>query len=356
MAKRILIVDDNKPLTRMMTSALETLPYPVKVSSVPSGEEALLSVMIDKPDLLVVDLNLPGMNGLDLIQLLRDRYQDLNIVMATGDNDSTVFRRAEELGVDYRFPKPFETVAFLDAVNRILNGKELNIADLNLPSEPPERMDDSVPELSFSDAVVELHKRLDAISVAVIGDEGRIIVQAGAEVTTVLSEGWELPIMSTLSAVETFQQHLPGQPNAQVLVFQTSDANILLVPVGRHGLLAALPPGKKKLFLKKEIEIVLEIQHRISTFTPPFEAHDPTGGLSADALPEEEAAEEEEIEVQEIDITALLASSAHEMEADSFWNTTVDDEEAPAPPQSKTGYLDFSQAEQLGLTPKDEEG
>ena len=99
MPKRILIVDDNKPLARMMISALETLPYKVKVNSVPSGEEALLSVMADLPDLMVVDLHLPGMNGLDLIQILRERYEDLKIVMMTGEHDSTVFKRAEELGI-----------------------------------------------------------------------------------------------------------------------------------------------------------------------------------------------------------------------------------------------------------------
>lgn len=354
MAKRILIVDDNKPLARMMISALETLPYKVNVGSVPSGEEALLSVMVELPDLMVVDLHLPGMNGLDLIKILRDRYHDMKIVMMTGEHDSTVFKRAEEMGVEYRFPKPFETVAFLDAVNRILSGQELNVRDLHLPSGPPERMEDKPPALTFSEAVVELHQQLDATAVAIMGDNGRIIVQAGKELGEVFSTDWELPIMSALSAFEALQHHLPGEAKAQVQVFQTSTANILLVPIGRHGLVVVLPARKKREFFRREIEFVVDIQQRISTFTPPFEvAQDEPVTLEPDEVLEEEIHAEEE--VQEIDIASLFSSKAELSEADSFWEEEVGEEEPAAAPRGMTGYLDFSQAQQLGLTPEDED-
>lgn len=353
MSKRILIVDDNKPLARMMISALETLPYKVKVSSVPSGEEALLSVMLDLPDLMVVDLNLPGMNGLDLIQLLRNRYKDLKIVMATGEHDPDVFRRAEALGVEYRFPKPFETVAFLDAVNRILSGQGLDIAQLHLPAEPPERMEDSLPELSFSDAVVELQKRLNAASVVILGDSGRAIVQAGEELGKLLTDGWELPVMSALSAQENVQRHLPGEMKTHIQIYQTTEYNVVIMPVGRHGLVVVLPVSRANVLCRKEIEVVLEVQQRITTFTTPFEvAHDPTGSLTEDVKPVPEI--EEEVEVKDIDIASLFSSSAKENDADSFWDTEEGEHEAAAAPRGTTGFLDFSQAEQLGLTPEDE--
>lgn len=359
MAKRVLIVDDNRPLVRMMMSALETLPYNVKVNSVPSGEEALLSVMLDKPDLMVVDLNLPGMNGLDLIQFLRDRYEDLNIVMATGQNDPTVFRRAEELGVNYRFPKPFETVAFLDAINRLLNGNELDVRDLNLPSEPPERMEDKeMPqELTFSDAVVELHKKLGAVCVAIIGENGRIIVQAGKELTSLFSEDWEVSIMSAFSAIATMQRHLPGDPLFQYQVFQTTDNNTVLTPVGRYGLVVVLPSTSNKNALNKAIENILGIQQRIATFTPPFDAQTPTDSLDPEVIsePESEPEKEEEIEVREIDIASLFSNEAVQKEADSFWNTAEKELDTQPAPRGKSGYLDFSQAQQLGLTPEEDE-
>ena len=354
MAKRVLIVDDNKPLARMMMSALETLPYRVKVNSVPSGEEALLSVMLEKPDLMVVDLHLPGMNGLDLIQLLRDRYKDLHIVMATGEHDPTVFRRAEELGVDYRFPKPFETVAFLDAVNRILNGNELDVKDLNLPSEPPERMEDkeSPQELSFSEAVVELHQKLDAASAAIIGENARVVAQAGAELSSLFSEGWELPIMSTLSAIETLQIHLLGDPKQQLQIFQTTENTLVLTPVGKQGLVVVLP-AKKKNSLSKEIDVILEVQQRISTFSLPFESQKITDALDVESVAEPEP-EEEEVEVRDIDIATLLSNAAVENEADNFWDTAENELDTTPAPRGKSGYLDFSQAQQLGLTPEEE--
>ena len=354
MAKRILIVDDNKPLARMMISALETLPYPVKVTSVPSGEEALLAVMLDRPDLMVVDLHLPGMSGMDLIRILRERYENLNIVMATGEHDPAVFRRAEELGVEYRFPKPFETVAFLDAVNRMINGEGLTRKEMNLPAEPPERMEDTLPGLSFSDAVIELRDRLNALSVVILGDSGRIIVQAGKDLNEVFSAGWELPTMALLSAVDSLQRHLPGDARSQMQTFQTNTANIVLMPVGRHGLLVVLPTTREKAFIKKEIEVILDIQQRISTFTPPFEnAYDPSESLEQAEVVE--AVVDEEVEVQEIDIASLFSNSAREKEAESFWNAPVEEGETPPIPRGTTGYLDFSQAKQLGLTPEEED-
>lgn len=353
MAKRILIVDDNKPLVRMMNSALETLPYKVKVNSVPSGEEALLAVMMEKPDLMVVDLHLPGMNGLDLIQIMQERHADLTIVMMTGEHDASVFKRAEEMGVEYRFPKPFETVAFLDAVNRIIHGQELDIHDLNLPSGPPERMEDQAPSLSFSDAVVELHQRLKATAVVIIGDSGRIIVQAGKDLAQVFSNGWELPIMASLSAAETVQRSMPGEAQSQVQIFQTSKASLLLVPVGRHGLVVVLPARKTNTSFQKEMELLLSVHQRISTFTPPFEvANDLPEVLERDTVPEEEI--DEEVEVKEIDIATLFSNQAESSDADSFWEEEAVEQEAPAAPRGMTGYLDFSQAKQLGLTPEEE--
>jgi CheY-like chemotaxis protein len=353
MAKRILIVDDNRPLVRMMISALETLPYPVKVSSVPSGEEAMLSVMVERPDLMVVDLHLPGMNGLDLIRILRDRYSELKIVMATGEHDSSVFRRAEELGVEYHFPKPFETVAFLDAVNRILSGQALNVKSLQMPSEPPERMDDAPTEITFADAVVQLQKQLSAKCVAIIGDNGRIIVQAGEEFSKLLSEGWELPLMSSLNAMDVLQRLLPGESQAQFQVFQRNEVNVLVSPLGRHGLIVITPFDKKKPFCQKEIETILDIQRRVSAFVVPFAVSDvPADGVEEPAAETEPVMEE--MGVPEIDLSSLLSGAAAATEADSFWEMADEEDDESVPVHGNTGYLDFSQAQRLGLTPQDE--
>jgi hypothetical protein len=61
------------------------------------------------------------------------------------------------------------------------------------------------------------------------------------------------------------------------------------------------------------------------------------------------------VEVKDIDIATLFSNSAKPIEAESFWDGAEDEQEVASVPHGTTGYLDFSQAEQLGLTPEDEE-
>ena len=64
---RILIVDDQRDITRMLRLAVEALGRGYSVADVPSAEEALLEVRRAAVDLLITDLRLPGISGLELI-------------------------------------------------------------------------------------------------------------------------------------------------------------------------------------------------------------------------------------------------------------------------------------------------
>ena len=357
MEKKVLIVDDNRPLVRMMTSALETLSYGLHIASVPSGEEALLSAALDQPDLMVIDLHLPGMSGIDLIQEIQDRYPSVKIVMMTGDDDPFVFRIAQEMGVYYRFPKPFDTDLFLDAVNRLLTGQELGELPPGLPGEPPERMDPEKPKITYAEAVVDLREHLRARTVAVVGEDGRIIVQAGAALGEVLRTGWELPLMAALSAADNFQACLPGKPHNRVQVFSADNNLAILSPMGPYGLLVILPAQKQPGFPEKTLQLIFDMQERVAPFILPFEVASEAEELSEDVteVDDDELLEEP---VTQIDLTELFSAPIEEGAAESFWEE-IEEEPEEAPENSgKTGYLGYSQAHKLGLTPQDieEEG
>jgi DNA-binding response OmpR family regulator len=115
---RILIVDDEPKIVRLVHDYLEAAGF--SVTSARSGDEALMRARTDQPDLVVLDLGLPGLDGLDVTRALR-RYGDLPIIMLTARDDESDKLVGLELGADDYVTKPFsprELVARVRAVLR----------------------------------------------------------------------------------------------------------------------------------------------------------------------------------------------------------------------------------------------
>jgi CheY-like chemotaxis protein len=78
---RVLVVDDRREMRDVMCSAVETLGSRVDVTAVPSGEEALLEIRLQNFDLLVADVLLPGINGMELMKKAKERRPDLKVIL-----------------------------------------------------------------------------------------------------------------------------------------------------------------------------------------------------------------------------------------------------------------------------------
>jgi two-component system alkaline phosphatase synthesis response regulator PhoP len=120
--QRILVVEDDMQIARNLRDYLEVAGY--EVTAVGEGSAALASVRADKPDLLVLDLGLPGMDGLDVARELR-RHSGVPIVMLTARGEESDRIVGLELGADDYLVKPFspkELVARVRAVLRRTSG------------------------------------------------------------------------------------------------------------------------------------------------------------------------------------------------------------------------------------------
>src|SRR5574338_855143 len=105
--KRVLIVDDAIELGRMLKDALKTVYPDLAVSLVPSAEEALLEANRYRVDLLVSDIRLPGMTGLELIRKIRLRQPEIRVILITGlGQDDNLTRRKDEVHPDIFLRKP----------------------------------------------------------------------------------------------------------------------------------------------------------------------------------------------------------------------------------------------------------
>jgi two-component system alkaline phosphatase synthesis response regulator PhoP len=125
--EKILIVDDEKDIIKMLDYNLKKEGY--KVMSASNGEDAIKLAEVQHPDLIVLDLMLPGIDGLDVCRILKkeSKTQDIPIIMLTAKTQETDKVVGLELGADDYVTKPFsprELVARIKAVIRRAKAKE----------------------------------------------------------------------------------------------------------------------------------------------------------------------------------------------------------------------------------------
>jgi len=117
--KTVLVVDDDYDLSTLVATVLLEEGYRVETAS--NGEEALASVDLALPDLILLDMKMPIMDGAEFAKELRARYDhDVPIVILTASADARV--RAEEIGASGWIGKPFDLVALTNAVGRYVKG------------------------------------------------------------------------------------------------------------------------------------------------------------------------------------------------------------------------------------------
>lgn len=116
----LLIVDDDPDILKLIKSRIDKEKF--KVISTDDGESALAIILARRPDLVVLDINIPGKNGLDVCRELRadKKTQNLPIIMLSGRNDAVDRILGLEFGADDYVTKPFDTHELLLRINNIL--------------------------------------------------------------------------------------------------------------------------------------------------------------------------------------------------------------------------------------------
>ena len=123
MNERILIIEDEPKIAKLARDYLEKSGYSVQTAA--NGTDGLAAARSEPPDLVVLDLNLPGMDGLDVCRTLR-KSSDVPIIMLTARADETDKLIGLEIGADDYITKPFsprELVARVRVVLRRVSGE-----------------------------------------------------------------------------------------------------------------------------------------------------------------------------------------------------------------------------------------
>ncbi len=104
--KRLLVVDDEKLIRQMLVLFFGKKGYQVLEAA--SGEEAIESVKTGKPDIVLLDMSMGGMNGLETLKKLLEIHPNLGVIMATAMQDDDMVRQAMERGAYGYVLKPFD--------------------------------------------------------------------------------------------------------------------------------------------------------------------------------------------------------------------------------------------------------
>jgi DNA-binding response OmpR family regulator len=357
MAPRILIVDDQREVSRLLKSALETIEQGLEVAEAPSGEEALLDASRKKIDLLVADFRLPGINGAELMNKIRARHPNVKIILITGVSDQRMRAELARSGADAFFTKPIPMADFLDAVERTLG-----LTRTILPAEQPHQQPQSGAHKSMAELLAGLRKDLHAQAVLLLNDRGHIKAQAGELPDPNLEVSLIAALMAIYGAGQKVSSLLRHQTASGLHIFHTpgSDSDVILVPVGPlHSVLVAgkdvasaerLKVAQDTLMTARlELEKVLAKMGVTGQLSPhvveAFEAEQ----AAAQKQPDSPAVEEVEVPA---DFEALLskAKDKTKADADSFWESAA--EKGTAFTLSDT--LTYDEARKLGLAPGSE--
>ena len=116
--KLILVVDDQKGMRLLFEEVLTHYGYRVATAS--DGAEALALLTKAQPDLILLDMKMPGLSGPETLLELRTHYPELPVIMITADVDDVNWARVEKLGLQGRLNKPFDLSDLVDIVARAL--------------------------------------------------------------------------------------------------------------------------------------------------------------------------------------------------------------------------------------------
>lgn len=115
---KILVVDDQLGVRRLLYEAFREEKHIVEMAA--GGEEALELLNDFKPDLIIMDMKMPGMNGIETLRQIRALDNNVTVIMMTAYGDAENIQQARDLGVYYYLNKPFDLFDLRERVHGIL--------------------------------------------------------------------------------------------------------------------------------------------------------------------------------------------------------------------------------------------
>ena len=346
-APRILLVDDQRDILKLLRSTLETLAHELEIIEAPSGEEALLETSRGKVDLLVADYRLPGITGVELMHKIRARYPDVRVILITGMTDRKVREEILNAGAVAVFDKPISLTDFLDAVERSLG--------LDRTILPDEADVDSGQHQTLSNLLTNFRQDINAQAVYLLSDRGRVLAAAGTLKDSSMEASLFSALMAIYSAGLKVSRFIHQDELDNYHIFANGDSDLFLIPVNpAYALLLAGDNLATTENVLETVSAMLAVREEVKKSlrqmgVAPIVSDDDIADDEGIAKYEEPVTQTTSAEIEEL-LKSKKKISTSELEA--FWNDAATKQSGvPTNPD----VITYDQARQLGLAPGEEE-
>jgi two-component system response regulator (stage 0 sporulation protein F) len=350
MTYHVLIVDDQKDVSRLLRSALETIEQGLKVSEAPSGEEAILEASRNKVDLLIADYRLPGITGVELMKKIRIINPEVKVIMVTGISEPRLLREVTEAGADAFFPKPVSIADFLDAVERCL-GLARTILHTTA-SNKAAAASEMEERKGLSDLLVGLRKDLNAQAVLLLNGMGHVEAEAGQLPDPNVAVSLISSLMGMSNAAQKVASLINHSEN-HLHLFDSENLDGVFLPVGpAHALLligkgladAKTLAAKMDMLFTARIEILHALQSIGVEVVEEVVEVEPAKPQQRSAI-DEPFTRPEDLPREFMNIFSQIGKKTND--ANAFWDSAIEQGTTFAEPDKLT----YEQASRLGLTP-----
>lgn len=119
-AVNILLIDDEEAFVTTLQERLEMRGFPARVAL--DGQSGLDLIAADTPDVVVLDLRMPGMSGVEVLRRIRGQWPGLPVIMLSGHGSDQDFEACLELGAAQYHKKPLDIDLLLDSIRVVTQG------------------------------------------------------------------------------------------------------------------------------------------------------------------------------------------------------------------------------------------
>ncbi|WLR50740.1 response regulator [Bacillus tianshenii] len=118
MSNKVLIVDDQYGIRVLLNEVLQNEGYATFQAS--NGVQALSIAKDENPDLVLLDMKIPGMDGIEILKRMKEMDQSIKVIIMTAYGELDMIQRAKDLGALTHFAKPFDIDDIRDAVKKYI--------------------------------------------------------------------------------------------------------------------------------------------------------------------------------------------------------------------------------------------
>jgi two-component system OmpR family response regulator len=197
----IMIVDDEMGVRELLIDAMSLSGY--DTIDAKDGMTALTLLRHQSPDLLIIDINMPVMDGYDLLERLRSTDNQTPVIMLTARGDRADIARGLRLGADDYVTKPFGLEELTLRVQAILKRTKPAITEFSILKCGPITLNEETYEAFFNETLIELSKTEYRLLQHLLLHKGRVLTKS-----QLLSDVWDIDFASNSSVVDTYISYL----------------------------------------------------------------------------------------------------------------------------------------------------